>query len=219
MSTLLQEASVADSTVPANRLRTTMAAVRLAFMWFGTRKTLTREQTAEAADAFGAEGGFVSAGKKLVDTRHPLFKAVTAARGRILSYWKGVSLPFPEPGIRLIRQDDITAFQVHLTTLKADLDEAVANLDQHFSELKTAARERLGRLYNASPGRLPRTSGDSRDCDWPVLSQNHAEVLGTARRPVRQAAACWFSRRGIRLPSVVQSNTAGRAAGAGGTTF
>jgi len=150
MSTLLREPAVETSATSASRLRTTMAAVRLAFMWFGTRRSLTREQTAEAADAFGAEGGFVSAGKKLVDTRHPLFKAVTAARGRILSYWKGVSLPFPEPGIRLIRQDDIAAFQVQLTTLKADLNEAVGNLDQHFSELKMAARERLGRLYNAA---------------------------------------------------------------------
>jgi len=150
MSTLLREPAAEAQPGTASRLRTTMAAVRLAFMWFGTRRSLTREQTAEAADAFGAEGGFVSAGKKLVDTRHPLFKAVTAARGRILSYWKGVSLPFPEPGIRLIRQDDIAAFQVQLTTLKADLNEAVANLDQHFNELKSAARERLGRLYNAA---------------------------------------------------------------------
>jgi hypothetical protein len=53
--------------------------------------------------------------------RHPAFKALTAVRGRIVSYWRGISLPFPEPGIRLIRQDDIAALNVQLTSLKAEL--------------------------------------------------------------------------------------------------
>ena len=40
----------------APRLRTTMAAVRVAFTWFGFRKTLTPEQKSQAAGTFGAEG-------------------------------------------------------------------------------------------------------------------------------------------------------------------
>ena len=39
----------------ANWLRTTMAAVRLAFTWLGVRKTLASEQRATAARAFNAE--------------------------------------------------------------------------------------------------------------------------------------------------------------------
>jgi hypothetical protein len=148
MSTLLDEPTTATTTHSAARLRATMAAVRVAFTWFGVRKTLTAEQKAQAADTFGAEGEFLSAGKKLLDTRHPAFKAVTAVRGRILSVWKGMSLPYPEPGIRLIRQDDIGTFDVQMTTLKADLDEAVEKLDEHYGELRSAARQRLGRLFN-----------------------------------------------------------------------
>ena len=71
------------------------------FTWMGTRKTLTPEQTAQAAETFDAEGQFLSAAKKLLDTKHPAFRAVTAVRGKIESYWQGVSLPFPEPGVRL----------------------------------------------------------------------------------------------------------------------
>ena len=127
-----------------------MAAVRLAFTWFGTRKTLTAEQKALAADAFDAEGSFLSAGKKLLDTRHPAFKALTAVRGRIVSYFHGLSLPYPEPGIRLIRQGDIATLNVQLTSLKAELTEAVEQLDERYDELRTAARQRLGRLYNAA---------------------------------------------------------------------
>ena len=55
MSTLLDETAVSPSTSPSQRLRTSFAAVRIAFTWLGTRKTLTTEQKAQAADTFGAE--------------------------------------------------------------------------------------------------------------------------------------------------------------------
>ena len=59
-----------------------------------------------------------------------------------------MSLPYPEPGIRLIRQDQIETFNTQIDSLKAELDEAVRQLDQHFADMKSAARERLGSLYN-----------------------------------------------------------------------
>ncbi len=125
-----------------------MAAMRLSFTWFGTRKSLSVEQKAQAADTFGAEGNFLSAGKKLIDTRHPQFKAVTAVRGQAIAYWKSISLPFPEAGIRLIRQDDLDGVNANMTSLQQDLANAVDELDDHYHELKRAARNRLGSLYN-----------------------------------------------------------------------
>jgi hypothetical protein len=150
MTSLLEDPVPETVSSPSARLRATTAAIRLSFTWFGTRKTLTPEQKAQAADTFGAEEEFLSAGKKLIDTRHPAFKAVTSVRGRIVSYWRGISLPYPEPGIRLIQQDDVGPVNMHLTTLKADLQEALLNLDAEYSALKRAARERLGTLYNSA---------------------------------------------------------------------
>ena len=69
MTTVREKPVVRPSTSPAQRLRATMAAARVAFCWFGVRKTLTPEQKAQAADTFGAEGQYLSAGKKLLDTR------------------------------------------------------------------------------------------------------------------------------------------------------
>ena len=152
MSTLLLDEPVTSHTPDveaSDRLRTTMAAVRVCFTWFGTRKTLSPEQKAQAAESFGAEGQYLTAGKKLLDSTHPAFKTVTAIRGRILSFWKGISLPFPEPGLRLIRQQDIASFDVQMTTLRVELEEAVSQLDRHYDELRTAARNRLGSLYNS----------------------------------------------------------------------
>ena len=46
----------------ANRLRTTMAAVRLAFTWLGVRRTLAPKQRTTAARAFHADREFLSTG-------------------------------------------------------------------------------------------------------------------------------------------------------------
>lgn len=148
MSTLLDEPQ--QSANPAQQLRTTMAAVRVSLSWFGTRKSLTAEQKAEAAEPFNAEAKFLSAGKKLLDISHPAFKAVTAVRGKVQSYWKSMSLPYPEPGIRLIKQDRVEDFAEKMQEFQRELAEAVESLDRRYSELKAAARQRLGSLYNPS---------------------------------------------------------------------
>ncbi len=106
------------STSPANRMRATMCATRVSFTWFGTRKTLSSAQKAQAAESFGAEGEFLSAGKKLLDTKHPRFKAVTSVRNRTRAYWTSLSLPYPEPGIRLVRQDALETFQDQMRVFK-----------------------------------------------------------------------------------------------------
>lgn len=147
---LNRPAASRPSRTPAQQLRATMAALRVGFTWFGIRKTLTPEQRSQAAESFGAEGQFLSAGKKLLDSKHPAFRAVNAVKHEVVTYWRGVSLPFPEPGIRLIRQQDVSAVQVQLTTLKAELTEAVGQLDQQFETMKATARERLGSLFNAT---------------------------------------------------------------------
>jgi hypothetical protein len=147
-TTTLNESISPTATSPAQRLRRTMAAVRVSVRWFGTRKTLTPEQKAEAAEPFGTDARFLSAGKRLLDISHPAFKAVTAVRGTVIAFTRSMTLPYPEPGIRLIRQDRIDEFAAKIVESQEELAEAVANLDRHFHELKVTARQRLGSLYN-----------------------------------------------------------------------
>ncbi|MEX2215182.1 MAG: hypothetical protein WD768_13695 [Phycisphaeraceae bacterium] len=147
MTTALDDPPARSQSGPADHLRRYAAAMRLSFTWFGVRKTLTPQQKEQAAESFGAEGQFLSAGKKLIDTKHPAFKAVTSIRNRITSYWRGISLPFPEPGIRLIRQDDVSKVDDRLNQMKSELNDAVSELDREFADLKLAARQRLGSLF------------------------------------------------------------------------
>jgi hypothetical protein len=160
---------------PALNLRANMAAVRVSFTWLGTRKSLTSEQRAEAAQPFDAQGEYVSAGKKLLDTRHPAFKAVTSIKTKIANTWKEMSLPFPEPGLRLIRRDKIDEFVGLMEEYRNELAEAVANLDNHFGELKSAASERLGRLFN--PADYPETLVGLFDVSWDFPSVEPPDYL------------------------------------------
>jgi hypothetical protein len=173
MTTLIEDTQETNQVV--SRLRATMAAVRVSFTWLGCRKTLSADQKGQAAESFGAEREFLTAGKKLLDTSHPAFKAVTSLRNQIVSYWKGMSLPYPEPGIRLIRQDDIGAFTLQMTTLKQELGEAVQQLDRRYGELKVAARQRLGTLFNAAD--YPATLAGWFDCTWDFPSVEPPDYL------------------------------------------
>ena len=64
----------------ANRLRTTMAAVKLSFTWLGVRKTLAPEQRTTAARAFHADRELLTASKLILDTKNPAYRAVAAVR-------------------------------------------------------------------------------------------------------------------------------------------
>jgi hypothetical protein len=166
MSTLLDTSTPAPqtSTPPPERLRTTMAAMRLSFTWFGIRRALTAEQKAEAAEAFGADREALSAGKRLINTKHPRFKAVTSVRNRAVSFWKDASLPFPEAGIRLVRQDKIRSLNLQMSIFRDELRQSVFDLDADYAELRSAARHRLGRLYDASD--YPPTLRGLFDLSW-----------------------------------------------------
>ena len=69
----------------AQRLRTTMAAVRLAFTWLGVRKTLAPEQRTTAARAFHADRELLTASKLILDTKNPTYRAVAAVRSEALT--------------------------------------------------------------------------------------------------------------------------------------
>jgi hypothetical protein len=150
MSTLTVADVPLEAGSPSQRLRRTAAAVRLHFTWWGVHRTLTAPQKEEVGDSYGADARFLTAGKKLVDVRHENFRRLTSVRTRAVNYWRGLTLPFTEPGVRLIRQSDVEAFVHTLEGFRSELTQAEADLNAVYDQVKADARQRLGRLYNAS---------------------------------------------------------------------
>jgi hypothetical protein len=169
----------ASSGDASGRLRAEFMAARVGFVWLGVRKSLSSEQKNQAADSFGADGDYMSAGKKLLDTRHPAYRALTAIRNRAVALWKGLSLPFPEPGIRLIRQADISTFDGRMHQIRDELAGAVQTLEEHFDELKATARQQLGSLYNSAD--YPDSLADLFSVSWDFPSVEPPDYLRELR--------------------------------------
>jgi hypothetical protein len=140
MSTLTASDIPLSAEGPAQRLRRTAAAVRVLLHWWGVHRALTAQQKEELGAVTAADARFLTAGKKLVDTRHEAFRRLTSVRHRITGYWRGISLPYVEPGVRLIRQADVPAFVHTLEGFRDELHEAEAQLNAAYAEVKADAR-------------------------------------------------------------------------------
>jgi hypothetical protein len=136
-----------EAEAPAQRLRRTAAAVRVSLHWWGTHRALSDPQKEAFGTAASADARLLTAGKRLIDTRHPAVRRLTSVRTRLSSYWRGLTLPYTEPGVRLIRQSDVEPFVHTMEGFRQELTQAEADLNSVY-EVKADARSRLGRLYD-----------------------------------------------------------------------
>ncbi len=75
-------------------------------------------------------------------------RGVNQIRREVSEYWKDISLPYPEPGIRLIRQADLVQLDNNLGNYQRKLAEAVEYWSPTMVRLSGWRCERLGRLYS-----------------------------------------------------------------------
>ena len=132
----------------AQELKQTMGAVRVSFSWVGTQRKLSDDQSTQIANTFDANTDLVTASKKLFDTKNPTYRVLTAIKSQVWAYWRQMTLPFPQPGVRLIKQEDVPAFEERMNLFKDELTRAAAQLQLEYEGIKNAAREKLGQLYN-----------------------------------------------------------------------
>lgn len=147
-------APVADSlqltTAAAKRLRQQTVGLRLKLAHLPTTKALSAEQKRQIAAQFGAEAEAVSATKKLLDTRHPKYKAVTKALARIKRHWRDATVPYIEAGIRLLPWSKMAEYDAEHQKLVGTLTAAVLELEQVYaSELIPQRQSVMGELFDA----------------------------------------------------------------------
>ncbi len=159
----------------SDRLRANFIACRLSFTFLGVSKTLTADQKRLAAQSFDADGESISAGKKLINTKHDAWKALTSIRSQATKFWKENSLPYPESGIRLIEQDRIEQFDSTFADFREQLEAAVRMFDEQFAEIKESARIRLGSLFDASD--YPSSLEDEFKIQWDFPSVDPPNYL------------------------------------------
>jgi hypothetical protein len=151
-----------------------MGAVKLSFSWLGTQRKLSDTQTKQAADTFHAATDLVTASKRLIDTKNATYRTLTAIKSQASSYWRSMTLPYPQEGIRLIKQADVAAFEDKMREFREQLAAAASNLQLEYESIKEASREKLGDLFN--PTDYPPTLDGVFEIKWeypPVEPPNY----------------------------------------------
>ena len=90
------------------RLRADDGRLPLGFTWFGAQKALTRSRRPAPPRPSTPTGPTSRPARSCSTPQHPAFRAVTAIRTKVATYWRAMSLPFPEPGVRLVRQEQLS---------------------------------------------------------------------------------------------------------------
>lgn len=142
------ETNTPTTQTAANELRSHMGAVKLSFTWVGTQRKLSDRQMQQAASSFNATTDLVTASKRLFDTKRESYRALTTLKSQASSYWRAMTLPFPQEGVRLIKQSDVAQFEEKMRDFQDRLSAAAATLQLEYEEIKQQAREQLGELYN-----------------------------------------------------------------------
>ena len=154
MSTVLEppteERNTLQRSTVGEQLQSATTAIRLHVRWPGVRKTLSQGQRQLAAGAFSAGAKVLSAGKKLFDTTHPVFRTVSAVKSKAVACWRDQTLPYVEPGIRLVRRNTVSTLESQLLEAQIELRETVRNLDRCWGELVDQARIRVGDLFDVT---------------------------------------------------------------------
>ncbi len=171
-----------------SKLKETTAAVRFMHAKFGARRALKRSERDRAAETFHAEGSSLSASKRILDTRDPAYKAVTGVISRAKRYWRDMTVPYPERGIRLIRRDRIEEFNGKMREFKTELRAAANALHTAYDSLCQSARQSLGELF--SVGDYPAIISDefAIDTDFPTIgAPEYLKTLNPALYEAEQA--------------------------------
>lgn len=132
----------------AVQLRKDMSAVRLHRGKWGISKKLTRGQIDQAAKVFDANGKRLSASKKIINSRAEKYRAPNSTISEAVAYWRSITIPYPEDGVRLIKRKDIETFVNTMAGFKQTLAGEASELEAVYQTLVEESRAELGTTFN-----------------------------------------------------------------------
>lgn len=119
---------------------------------------------------FGAKTASVNVSKRLFNTKNTHLRNLTTAKNTIRSHWEDSTLPWIEPGIRLIHHANIVRFREDHEQLTEGFYLARTHLVKNWSNLIMQAEEDLNELFD--PADYPDNPESLFDVSlsWPNLS-------------------------------------------------
>jgi hypothetical protein len=137
---------VAQAAMAAERLRLTFVATSIGLVWLGEPSPMHLQSRGTAAGRNGAGG------QRRPRRKDAALRDVLAAQSKILAYWHVVSLPYPDPRVRLIPQNYIATFDADMMQHRAAMYASLQHLDRQLEPLRAALDEWTGSPGNATDG-------------------------------------------------------------------
>lgn len=147
----------------------------LSVHWWGINKQAGVEILSSVADTFGANRKFLKIEKKLINIKNIYYKNLCETKGSIVQFWKQLTLPYVESGVRLIKKDLVDAFEKKMETFKLDLQDRVTDLSNNYEQLKQESQTALQGLFNA--GDYPENLSGMFSFHWDYPNLNPPEYL------------------------------------------
>lgn len=146
---MIEVETTASNLSEGARLRQMCAASRVHFTWLGLKKAVKGEVKNEIAESTGTDVKYLTVSKSIIKATEEPIKKLSELKGEITRYWRGCTLPYVEPGWRLIRQDRVETFVEFMTEQKIELAHRVDQLAQVWDDLVAKAKHDLGELANS----------------------------------------------------------------------
>ncbi len=131
----------------AANLKSKCLGCKLTIKWLGTSRTLSDDQTSKAAAVFDADSKMLGARKRIFNTKHAVWRQMVKLCGETRRAWKSYTLPYTEPGIRLIKKQLVGDFDSVMKEAKAHLEDRILTLQHCYPQMLEDAKAGLGELF------------------------------------------------------------------------
>jgi hypothetical protein len=132
----------------SEKLESQVIGCSLSTHWWGINKKAGVDALNAVANHLGTNQKYLKIEKRLINHRNIHYKALCETRGHLVSFWKDMTLPYVEPGVRLIRKDNVSKFESKMEVFKIELSEKILDLSNNYEQLKEESKRALKNLYN-----------------------------------------------------------------------
>jgi len=164
-----------NKNIMGRSLESQVIGCALSVHWWGINKQAGVDILSSVADTFGANRKFLKIEKKLINIKNIHYKNLCETKGTIVQFWKQLTLPYVESGVRLIKKDLVVTFENKMETFKLDLRDRVTDLSNNYEQLKSESQTALQGLFNA--GDYPDSLNGMFSFHWTYPNLNPPEYL------------------------------------------